>query len=184
MPRNCYTCAHRTGEYACALNIKDYPCVNFSRWESMIKAFTSSLTKDITLKEACMAARKDRDRLDKSLKEEVLKEAEEMGQKFLCCGNCKHKGGSVWKEECRECELWPHRVFKNNWEADTPELPEKHEGLNILEAQEAYDAGWELVSEPTTDTHPLNFFWTKTERAGCVQYTHGTFKVVGRRKGE
>jgi len=181
MPRNCYTCFQRTGEYACALNIKDYPCVNFSRWESLAKAFTSSLTKDMTLKEACEIARKDRERIEESMKEEVLKkEEEEMGRKLLCGINCKYRHGSVYKPECVGCELWPYRNYRNNWEADTPELPEKHEGLTWQEADKLWHEGWFLTRKANTAIEIGD--WDSVDDWRTVDVRATDWFVAGRRK--
>jgi hypothetical protein len=92
------------------------------------------------------------------------------------CSNCASN------QPCNEplissssCYLCSRIEREDHW---TPVLPEKNTGLNIIEAQEAYDNGWELRGEITTDEKPLKYFWT----VGKVQYTHGTFKVVGKRE--
>jgi hypothetical protein len=57
------------------------------------------------------------------------------------CSTCKHRTGSIWKPVCKECEWWPYKTGKNNWEAD---LPEKHENLTWHEADKLWHEGWEM----------------------------------------
>jgi hypothetical protein len=92
-----------------------------------------------------------------------------------CAGNqpCNEEG--YYPSKCHACS----RIEReDHW---TPILPEKNTGLNTIEAQEAYDNGWEIEGEVTTAEHPLKAFWTNSEREGRVRYVHGTFKIVGRR---
>ena len=203
MPRNCYTCFHRAGEYACALiDLKTNPCRNFDRWKSA--------RNNLSLKEAREIAGKDRERIEESMKEEVFKKS---GMDVLInnCSNCADKvymcygndqyACSGWclnlaekegiiRSKCNECSENQHQACpgfpcsecKHYPRKDLfkPKMPIKNRNLTWNEADKLWHEGWFLTRNADTSIEIADWDSVRDWRTEDIRATD--WFVVGRRK--